>query len=656
MKYFLLSLTLFVCFSSLELLSQKNYAPLMFLSDPPNPLEYREQAFDILHYDLDAHFDNIPLKSIKARNKITFVWTKVPTNEKFYFHLRDLLIDTIRYNQNLASYSEIGTKADAEYHFEVLAPQEAQIGDTVVLEIQYHGIMTAEPGTSSWGGVQSSSGSFYALGVGFKNNYVSTTQHWLPCFDHPSDKATFKGKFRAKSPFFVASIGTLTIENPTDTVPEYVWEHPYPVATYLLTFAVDNFIPISYETQKPSIVYTKKIDSVQTQYAFAQLPTMVECFESLFKPYPFEKIGFCITQLGAMEHQTMISYPRSLIFSTFNKKDSMNPVAAHELAHMWFGDLVTPYDFSHAWLTESFATLSEALWFEYKQGKQSYLNYQEKQANDYINSYSISEGIFPIYNFDRTGKSSNYPRTIYEKGAVVLGMLRYHLGDELFFEALDDYLTVFAYKNAKTEDVLSIFKSKSTKNIEPFFNEWIYGKGYPELVIDTVRNTDDSFTLNIRQVQQAEWGVYTSLPINVSYLVGDEQIGDTVLILNQKNQIFTLPLIQKNTILQFNKGTKVRSLFKVKEITTNVNYDSKENEFQIVPNPSSNYFTLINPKNIEFHTVEIYNVLGTLESKIENIVTNTYITIPISNLVKGVYIVVLKGNSQSYVKKLAVQL
>lgn len=656
MKFLILFFTVSFLTSPLFSSLNNNELPTFILSEPPNPTEYRIQAFDILHYDLNAHFDNIPFRSIKATNTITFVWTENPLSKKFYFHLRDLTIDSIFYNGQTISYSEIGTKASAEYHYEVPAPSNAQLGDTVQLTIYYRGMMTAEPGSSSWGGVQSSSGSFYALGVGFKNNYVSMSQHWMPCFDHPSDKATFTGKFKAKKPFFVASNGLLDIENPTDTAPTYIWKHEIPVATYLLTFAVDEFIEITYPTTPSSVVYTKRSDSNQTKYAFAQLPSMIECFEQYYTKYPFEKIGFCITQLGAMEHQTMISYPRSLVFSTFNTKDSMNAVAAHELAHMWFGDLVTPLDFRHAWLTESFATFSEALWYEYKQGKTKYLQYQENQALGYMNSYSVSEGIFPIYDFIRTGNSSNYPRTIYEKGAVVLGMLRFTIGDSAYFASLRQYLNLFQYGNASTNDIITTFQSNTTKNLEPFFNEWIFGKGYAVLDIDTVKNDDDrSYSVSIRQVQNVDWGIYTTLPINIGYYNGQNLIGDTVVFMTQKEQKFTIDNIPLNATLRFNKGNSVRSLFKVRTITTDIYEDKLQQGLLIRPNPANYSVTVDLPhQHSDWLVVEVFSILG--QKVIEkHLHQKTSLSFSVENLPKGMYTVVVKNNSQSITSRLAVE-
>ncbi len=114
MKYTELFALLFVIFSCNVVNAQMNLLPSFILSDPPNPTEYREQAFDILHYELDAHFNNIPFRAIRASNKIHFVWDKNPQGKKFYFHLRDLDIDSILYNNQSISYKEIGTKADAE--------------------------------------------------------------------------------------------------------------------------------------------------------------------------------------------------------------------------------------------------------------------------------------------------------------------------------------------------------------------------------------------------------------------------------------------------------------------------------------------------------------------------------------------------------------
>ena len=151
---------------------------------------------------------------MSGRSTIRLIWRDT-TNRTFGFHLRDLSIDSSFYRSHgsdvtiRVDHQTIGVVEDSDYHHEIDITGRAApaVGDTAEFVIYYHGSMTDEFGPGSWGGVSRSGTVLYAMGVGFQNNYVSATQHWMPCYDHPSDKATFTGSFRIPAGLSVASNG-----------------------------------------------------------------------------------------------------------------------------------------------------------------------------------------------------------------------------------------------------------------------------------------------------------------------------------------------------------------------------------------------------------------------------------------------------------------
>ena len=163
----------------------------------PDPLSPSPQPFNVLHYDAYLDLTAAPSKNMSGRTQITVRWVKEPSEGPFIFHLRldSLVIDSVLYDDQRITATEVGDPSLATYHFEVTPPSTAHSGDVAVVTVVYHGIMTDEYGPGQWGGVSSGGGVLYALGVGINNNYVSTTEHWLACYDHPSDKATFTGTF-----------------------------------------------------------------------------------------------------------------------------------------------------------------------------------------------------------------------------------------------------------------------------------------------------------------------------------------------------------------------------------------------------------------------------------------------------------------------------
>jgi len=552
------------------------------------PEEFIREPFDVLHYDADIDLTNAPARDMKGTCEITIRWADDPSTGPFYFHLRDLTIDKSFYDGAPIEVAAVGTPDSPTFHYQLEAPAGAKQGDTAIVRIEYSGTMTDEYGPGTWGGVSSSDNVLYAMGVGFKNNYVSTTEHWLPCYDHPSDKATFHGRFRVRTGMTVASNGLLKIEPEGDSILVYDWTHDYPCATYLLTFAVAPFVPLEFGNGSlPMVVYSQPRDTTATRKSFTLLPRMVEMLSERFIPYPFGRVGYVNTPQGSMEHQTMISFAASIA----QRGDTVNSTAAHELAHQWFGDLVSPQDFRNAWLNESFATFCESLWAEELGGFAGYLKSQEATRSSYIGQITSTEGILPLYDFPREQPSSNYPATIYYKGAVVVGMLRYALGDSVFFGGLRRYLERYAYKDATTDSLRSVLEETSGRSLGWFFDQWVIGKGWPILNVGIARESQgdglNRVQIHISQVQPQDYGIYTHLPVEIGFRSSQ---GTTYRMLDlvDADQTFTLDSIPDFTSINVNQGPSVRALLAVGKVSGVEETDRPtESRIIVAPNPTA---------------------------------------------------------------------
>lgn len=583
--------------------AQRHEAGKRMLAEPAvqisGPTSFEQQAFDVLHYDALVDLTAAPLKVMSGVCEIRLRWVLDPATSPFYFHLRDLTIDSIYYNGVLTTATASGDPSSPIYHYALTPPSSAKVGDSATVRIVYGGEMSDELGSGFWGGVSSTGGTLFAMGVGFLNNYVSTTQHWLPCYDHPSDKATFRGRFRVKSGKTVASNGLVTITPESDTTVIYDWRHNIACATYLLTFAVDDYVALDFPGETPPmVVYSRPADSASTRVTFKLLPAMVRGFEERFGTYPFEKVGYCNTPIGAMEHQTMVSFPTSLSRS----RDTVNSTGAHELAHQWFGDLVSPLDFRHAWLNESFATFCESVWAEVLGGYAGYLKSIESEANAYLNSVATREGIIPLYDFPRTPPSSNYPSTIYQKGAVVVGMLRFELGDSIFYAGIHDFLTTYAYGVATTEQLRSKLEAHAGRSLQAFFDQWIYGKGWPMVSIASTRqslgNGLNRVRLTLTQTQPDAQPTFTNLPIEFGFRAENGAYTYRMVRMNSRSEVVELDSIPDYTTYTVNRGPSVRVLMKSVNIPASVeangNQDSGAVTFIVRPNPISkmSHFTV----------------------------------------------------------------
>lgn len=613
-----------------------------------SPDRFRAQIFDVLHYDANITFPDPPTRRIDADVKITVQWQIDAEAPTFPFHLRGLTIDSVFVNGSRAAWSTIGTPDMDTMHHRVQLARAVTRWQRDTIRVFYRGVMTNEGGSSPWGGVHYQDQVLYSLGVGFANNYVSTTQHWLACYDHPSDKATFTGRFRVPTGgWVVASVGPEQPAKSVDTLVEYTWVERNQIATYLITFAVGKYT--SHRLQDlsgkniPHVFYYLPRDQAKSIQSYSLVPQMTAHLSSWFGDYPFDKVGYCNTYKGAMEHQSMISMP----VATIQRGDTMNVTGAHELAHQWFGDFVTPIDFRYAWLTESFATFSEALWIEHKRGWDAYLKELEVKTRSAIN-VAKQEGVFALEAFPRKAPSSNYPQTIYQKGAVVVGMMRAIAGDEAFKNGLQYYLrrSDTRYGNAQTETMAESLRSALGKRTYDFFNEWVTGKGWAKLRVEQ-RKSDNGILVTIQQVQKQQfpdWPLFTTLPLNVTYINVSGNKEDRIVFPDDQGVIEFECL----ELLGVNSGSKSRCMCEVQSISSVDETDASES-ITLAPIPASDRLIVTRRGSGEReYAMTIYDARGAAMRSWTDTMCENGCVIDVSSYPIGAYILVVTfGNRTS---------
>jgi len=299
---------------------------------------------------------------------------------------------------------------------------------------------------------------------------------WWPCKDHPSDKAdsldvwiTCDQRLKAGSQGILIE----TIQN-ADGTKTHKWKHRYPIPTYLVSLAIGNYKEFSnwyrYSPTDSMEVLNYVIPQSEAsarQLLPATIP-MLQVFSDLFGQYPFvmEKYGHAqFGWGGGMEHQTMSS------MGSFSEG-----LVAHELAHQWFGNMITMRTWPDIWLNEGFATYSVALFRERYHGPSGYwstMEYEMGRARNATGSIFITDTSSTAKLF-----SGNL---VYGKGATVLHMLRKVVGDSLFFKGLKSYATdpAFRFGTASTADLQEVFERVSGKDLNFFFRQWIYGEKFP---------------------------------------------------------------------------------------------------------------------------------------------------------------------------------
>jgi aminopeptidase N len=383
------------------------------------------------------------------------------------------------------------------------------IGELITLDIYYGGV----PSSTGFGTFTFSSHAAEPWVYTLSEPYGA--KDWWPCKDHPTDKADSVDIWvTVDSTLKVGSNGKLigVISN-TDGTKTYRWAERYPISTYLVSLAISNYAEFTNwwrYTQTDSMPVLHYVLPEHLANALANLPRtvdMLQIYSNAYGRYPFinEKYGHSeFGWGGGMEHQTMTS------LSGFSEA-----LVAHELAHQWFGDMITCATWPNIWLNEGFATYSVAVYYEGKYGAPAYWSY----INSQMNSAKSASG--SVYVQDTLNLNTLFSNSlVYAKGATVLHMLRHVLGDSVFFHALRTYAADPRYRFgvATTENFRHVCEDVSGKQLGYFFDEWIYGQGYPQYQYAwrAIPDTDGGYIVPIRITQTPSLNpAFFTMPVDV---------------------------------------------------------------------------------------------------------------------------------------------
>jgi len=367
------------------------------------------------------------------------------------------------------------------------------------------------------------------------------------------------------------------------------WRHRYPIASYLIAIAVTNYSRFSdtysgsygsFEIQ--NYVYPEDSASLRKQ-AQLVLPVL-EIFEELYGPYPFRNEKYGQAQFGwggGMEHQTM----------TFLGRGAFNlEIIDHELAHQWFGNTITCGSWHDIWLNEGFATYSSGLIYE-RMSPDLYWPKWKYQNMSYI----TMEPGGSVYCDDTTNVDRIFDsRLSYSKGALVLNMLRWVVGDNVFFDGVRSYFNdpALHFGFARTADFQHHMEKTAGLSLDLFFNDWIYGQGYPSYKLTCTQKQDKSAIINLEQTTSHSSVSFFSLPVPVCFY-GEGR--DTTIVFNHKytpqnfyiEPGFTIDSLKIDPERRIISAGNSVALFKL-----------KEEDIIITPNPATDRITIYyNPDN-----------------------------------------------------------
>lgn len=311
------------------------------------------------------------------------------------------------------------------------------------------------------------------------------SRYWFPVYDFPNDLATSETIVRVDPDFTVISNGELKGKKKVGKQREFHFRQSVPHATYLVSIVAGTFDVIEEHAGKiPLAYYVPKGKGKRARDIFGRTPAMMKYFEEFIgEPYPYPGYAQVVVEdfiFGGMENTTattlnaFVLYPKQETEAWIKRVDSL---IAHELAHQWFGDLLTSESWNHAWLNEGFSTYLAALSFEKIAGHDEFLIHMDH----YAHAARSHDRTLPTVLYHGTDTGGFFGVNVYQRGAWVLHMLRHQLGEELFERGLKAYVKTYREKTVTTDDFRRTMERTTGVDLQEFFKKWIYAGGFLDL-------------------------------------------------------------------------------------------------------------------------------------------------------------------------------
>jgi aminopeptidase N len=472
-----------------------------------------------VHYDVSLVFDDALSRLTRAETKIT---VRVLRDGLGVVDLDfgELAVDGVKVGGAAARYERSGGRLN------VSLPRPARRGAQLIVSIAYHG--TPKDGLVL---TKDKDGNASATG----DNWPDRVHHWIPSLDHPSAKATVNFTVTAPENYRVIAtgrIGEVRAGAPGAKVWSFRERHPIP--PYCMIVAVGKFSlsepssPPPARKLPPVFYLVPPSQSAIAEKSFgAALPSLA-LFDELVAPFPYDNLAHVVgaTRFGGMENATAIVYaanvldprPEQPVSARFGVQRRLVELVAHETAHQWFGDAVTPATWADVWLSEGFATYFAGLLVERYEGEAAFREYMGRKGGEYLKYEKTRRA--PIHDRDTEDLNGLLNPNSYQKGAWVLHTLRRQLGDAAFFRGVRAYYRAHLHATATTEDLRRALERASGRNLREFFARWVYAAGHPAYKVSwrwRGRGAAGGGTLVLTLAQtQADAPFLTPVPVEIA--------------------------------------------------------------------------------------------------------------------------------------------
>ena len=515
---------------------------------------------NLLHTKLELRFD---------WQKQHVIGKATLTLHPYFYPTNTLVLDAKGFAIHKVAYANQSSELKYEYDNEQLI---IDLGKTIPADQKYDIFIdyTAKPSEVPAGGgsaaITSDQGLFFINPTGDDPNKpqqiwtqgeTEWNSRWFPTIDKPNERSTQEMYLTVDNKFKTLSNGALiNSKNNSDSTRTDYWKMDLPHAPYLFMLTVGDFAVVNDRWSGiPVDYYVEPEYENSARGIFSNTTEMLTFFsEAVGVKYPWPKFSQIIVRdyvSGAMENTT------GVIFGEFVQKtnreliDNDNElIVAHEMFHHWFGDYVTCESWSNLTMNEGFANYGEYLWLEHKYGADEADRHRMNELNGYLNSVNRG-GAHPLIHFEVEGKEDMFDAHSYNKGGLVLHMLRNYLGNEAFFAGLKRYLVDNAYTAVEAHDLRLAMEAVSGQDLNWFFNQWYFESGHPELEIKYNYNEYAGETeVIIEQKQDTDrYPAIFTLPIAIDIYLGKRKAIRESVMMTKRKQTFAFKVSEKPVLV-----------------------------------------------------------------------------------------------------------
>lgn len=459
-----------------------NLLPVIKIYALTYPYDTRTDSVDILHYEIRLDISDFTNKVIQGNTTLQ-VKSKINGLAELVLDLKGLTVDSVKLGTSLCTFTRSGEKMNIQLG------STYQNDDEFFVTVYYQGVPYFD---NDFGGFYFSGNYAYNVGVSLGEIPHNYGRVWFPCLDNFITRSTYSLYITTTDNRKAVCGGILQSTNPAGPgKTTWHWEVTKKIPTYLISVAIADYelLQTSYTSintnQIPVILAARAADTTKVKNSFVNLDEAFHIYEEKFGPYKWDRVGYALVPMtaGAMEHAMNIAYPVVLANNTLTYQDVM----AHELAHNWWGNLVTCRTAEDMWINEGSAVFCEYIFNENLYGVSNYKALVRNAHKKNLHMAHIEDqGYWPISGIPQ---EYTYGYTTYTKGADILHTLRGYMGDSLFFIGLNSILIHFAYQDIDAWEYRDEISSVTGYNVNQFFDDWVFQGGWPWFGIDSMITT-----------------------------------------------------------------------------------------------------------------------------------------------------------------------